>query len=301
MPINHYTAYGLTVASELECPELIATDPPSQTDVEVSLAEIPALLDAPLHVIRQTQIGNGVFQFEPPGVARYRAIGGHTILVQPFPGASPEEVRLFLLGTVFGVLLHQQGRLPLHASGIEWAGSAVAFCGPSGAGKSTLAAALHRRSHPLLCDDIGVVVPDAEGKPLFYPAFPRIKLWRDTLDHFALDPTALSRDWIRAEKYHLQLHDTFHRQPLPLRRIYFLERGETGEPAVIQPVEGARGIPLLVANTYRAGQVRRSSNFQAHFTQCARVAEKVPLRRYTRPWSLARIEASLDTLADDIS
>ncbi|WPZ37254.1 hypothetical protein T8K17_25580 (plasmid) [Thalassobaculum sp. OXR-137] len=301
MPVNHYSVYGLAVASELECPELIATDPPVRTDVEISLAEIPALLDAPLHVIRQVQIGDGVFQFEPLGVARYRAVGGRTILVQPFPDASPEEVRLFLLGTVFGALLHQQGRLPLHASGVEWAGGAVAFCGPSGAGKSTLAAALHRRGHPLLCDDVGVVVPDAEGTPLFYPAFPRIKLWRDALDHFALDPTVLSRDWIRAEKYHLQLHDTFHRRPLPLRRIYFLERGEAGEPAVVQSVGGARGVALLVANTYRGGQVRRTGDFQTHFTRCARVAEKVFLRRYIRPWSLAGMEASLDTLADDVS
>jgi hypothetical protein len=164
-----------------------------------------------------------------------------------------------------------------------------------------LAAALHRRGHPLLCDDIGVVVPDAEGAPLFYPAFPRIKLWRDALDHFALDPAALTRDWVCAEKYHLQLHDTFHRRPLPLRRIYFLERGEGGEPAAVQPLARARGVPLLVANTYRAGQVRRTGDFRAHFTRCARVAERVVLRRYTRPWSLAQMEASLDALAEDVS
>ncbi|MEJ2411053.1 MAG: hypothetical protein P8Y48_17565 [Novosphingobium sp.] len=72
-------------------------------------------------------------------------------------------------------------------------------------------------------------------------------MWRDALDHFVLDPTALSRDW------------------------------------------------------FRAGQVRRTGDLQADFTRCVRVAEGVLLRRYTRPWSLARMEATLDTFADDVS
>lgn len=293
---HHYTAYGLSIASEIECPELIGVAPSARADVTISLAEVPERIDAPHHVTRRVQIGAGVFQFEPRRRARYRVVGGHSILVHPLPGASPEEIRLFLLGTAFGILLHQRGLLPLHASAIKRGRGAIAFCGPSGAGKSTLAAALHRHGYDLLCDDIGVVVPDPVGPPLFYPGFPRVKLWRDALKHFDLDPHGLARDWVRAEKYHLHLTDSFHRRPLPLQQIHFLERSRSGEPASVVPLEGVRGIPLLVANTYRAGQVRRMGDFHAHFQRCAQIAESVSLYRYARPWALDRLGESVDLL-----
>jgi hypothetical protein len=201
-----------------------------------------------------------------------------------------------LLGTAFGALLHQQGRLPLHASAVGMEGAAIALCGHSGVGKSTLAAALHRRGLPVLCDDVGVVVLNADGEVLFYPGFPRIKLWRDALEHFELDADLLTPDWAAAEKYHLQLHDMFHRQPLPLRRICFLAKAAADDGAAVRPLDGARGIPLLIDNIYRPRLMRRLGGLHAYFRRCARIADTVALCRFTRPWSLARMEESLDVL-----
>ena len=42
------------------------------------------------------------------------------------PGASSRNVRVFLLGSAFGALLHQRGLLPLHANAVEVDGRAVA-------------------------------------------------------------------------------------------------------------------------------------------------------------------------------
>jgi len=293
----YYTAFGLSFASDVECPELTVMEPSSRADVTITLAEIPERIEAPLHVARRAQIGEGVFQFEPRGLARYRVVRGEAIQVQPLAGAAPEDVRLYLLGTALGILLHQRGLLPLHASVVEWDGGAVAFCGPSGAGKSTLAAALHSRGQSVLCDDVGVVVPGPDGDPLLYPGFPRIKLWRDALEHFDLDHRELTPDWTRAEKYHLQLHDTFHRRPLPLRQVHFLERAGAGEPAALHPLKGGTGVPLLVTNTYRAGQARRMGESRANFLRCAQVADKVALYRFVRPWGLEQLAESIALLA----
>ncbi|AGA92236.1 hypothetical protein Thimo_3580 [Thioflavicoccus mobilis 8321] len=294
--MHYYTAYGLTIVSELECPELTAVEPGEESDITIALAELSPRIDNPRHSTQHVQVSEDLFQFEQPGVARYRVIGGHIILIKTLGSSPPEEVRLHLLGTVFGALLHQQGRLPLHASAVEQEGGGIAFCGHSGAGKSTLATALNRRGLALLCDDVGVVVPNADGAPLFYPGFPRVKLWQDALHHFELDPKTLTPDWRRAEKYQLNLQDRFQLRPLPLRQIWFLEYAVEGENAAVHPLTPTQGVPLLVANTYRPSLARWLGDFQAHFHRCARIAESVALGRYVRPRSLTQLDASLDVL-----
>ena len=69
------------------------------------------------------------------GIARYRISDGRRIIVQPALGVPEANVRLFLLGSAMGLLLHQRGLMPLHASAVEIEGRAVAFTGASGAGK----------------------------------------------------------------------------------------------------------------------------------------------------------------------
>ena len=67
---------------------------------------------------------------------------------------APADVRLFLLGSVWGALALQRGLLPLHASAVGRGRTVHAFTGPPGAGKSTLAAALAARGYPLFTDDM---------------------------------------------------------------------------------------------------------------------------------------------------
>jgi hypothetical protein len=249
--------FGLAVHSDLDCPELLAADPDDPPDIEIRLDTLDAAHDSGRDDQTQAQIAPGVYQFVIDGVARYRVEQGRRIRVQPFPGADPGDVRLWLLGTALGALLHQRGLLPLHVSAVGLDGGAHAFCGPSGAGKSTLAAALDRRGLPLLTDDVGLAIPEAE-RVTFYLGFPRIKLWRDALEHFGLDHRPLIRDLTRADKYHLRLDDAdgFHDQPLSLRRLYLLAPA-ADEDIRIDPIRGREAIALMLANTYRPGLVRR--------------------------------------------
>jgi len=48
-------------------------------------------------------------------------------VVEPEPGAEEAILRLYLLGPVLGILLHQRGFLVLHASVVSMAGAAVVF------------------------------------------------------------------------------------------------------------------------------------------------------------------------------
>ena len=81
------------------------------------------------------------------------------------PGEAGEEVivqigyvepplRTFLLGPALAVLLHQRGRLVLHAGAVAVNGRVAAFLGGPSWGKSTTTAALDRRGHGIMADDV---------------------------------------------------------------------------------------------------------------------------------------------------
>ena len=53
-----------------------------------------------------------------------------------------------------GILLHQRGRMVLHASAVNINDGAVAFMGHNGAGKSTTTFSFMASGYPLVADDI---------------------------------------------------------------------------------------------------------------------------------------------------
>lgn len=304
--VYHYRIFGLRVASALACPELVPAAPDDGADVRILRRRLPPLPGPLLPPGGQSggpvrpaaprpRVEPGIYRFDMPEVARYRVEQGCRILVDAAPGAAAGDVRLWLLGTALGALLHQRGLLPLHVSALVAQGEASAFCGVSGAGKSTLAAALHARGLPLLTDDVALAVPEA-GRTLLYPGFPRIKLWRDALMHFGMEPGRLPRDLSRTEKFHLKLQERFESTPRPLGRVYLLERDRSGGAPRIEALRGVEAIQVIRANTYRPALIERMGRQAAHLQACAQLARQVPVFRFTRPWSLARMDESLERL-----
>lgn len=155
-----YHAFGLDIRSEIQLPELsVSFASPGQSVgvIDVRYGHVPENLENPKASGVLFQAADGVFLLKMDSIARYMASNGKEIIVEPLPGSGEKDIRLFLLGSVFGALLHQRGALALHSSGIVTSHGdekkAVLFAGNSGIGKSTLAAALQQRGYPLLGDD----------------------------------------------------------------------------------------------------------------------------------------------------
>lgn len=289
----YYSSYGLNISSELECPELFVSTSSPPADVFVRVDKLPLQLKSSRQINPRIQVRNGVLLCVLQGVGRYLVREGREIIVDPDPAAAPADVRMLLLGTAFGALLHQRRLLPMHCCAIAHNGGVYAFCGPSGAGKSTLATALYRLGYKLMCDDVGVVRQGDRGAWLFYPGIPRVKLWQETLDHFAIDAGSLERDWQRMDKFHWQPEGEIHLQPLPLKGVFFLE---SGNPASVRDIPSQVGMAMLLKNIYRAHLVNEVGDMQNCFQQCADIAGAIPLYEYRRPWCLSELQGSLSVL-----
>ena len=84
-----YHSFGLTIGSELECPELlpIKADDDTAVDLAITLGELPPLLENARHVTPRLQIDDRSFQWSSEGIARFRSIDGAQIIVDALPGS----------------------------------------------------------------------------------------------------------------------------------------------------------------------------------------------------------------------
>ena len=229
-----------------------------------------------------------------PEIAAYLMRDGREIVVDPAPDAAERNVRLYLLGSAMGVLLHQRGLLPLHANAIEVDGRAIAVMGESGAGKSTLAAWLHDAGHRIVADDVCVVGVDEGGRTRVHPGLPRIRLWKDALEHTGRE----SGDY----EYSYAGDDTYEKFDIPissdmsvgaeldLAAIYLLS---TGQEFGISRLAGAEAVEALFSHTYRGFAVSQLGSNRLHFDASVRVARSTPIFRFER-------SRDLDAMANDV-
>lgn len=299
MTLLHYSCYGLVLGSELPLPDLGPPLPAAPApDVVIRYGELgaPPVDEAlPLGLWR----ADDVCGIEVPDVGRYEARGGTEIVIDPLPGAEERAIRLFLLGSAMGATMMLRGCLVLHGNafriGPEDDPGCAVVLGRSGAGKSTLAAELDRRGRHVLSDD--VVPVDADGLAL--PGYPRIKLWDDALDRLGRSSDDLERIHDDHAKFHVPL-DRPALTPLPLRRVYVLER-HAGDELRIEEARGAVTFALLHEHTYRNELVRGPDAVARHLQQCARLVDRARVRRVLRPAETMTAEATADAILADLS
>ena len=287
-----YTVYGIKIASEIECPELLEHRS-GHPDLLLKINEISETLPGSQRVAKRWQVSQSSFQYNLENVARYRFVSPGQILISPAKNAGMEEVRLYLLGTILGAYLHYTKRPPLHAGAVVHQSQAIAIAGQSGAGKSTLVTQLQHRGHQVLSDDVAVITKNESGGFSVHPGFPRTKLWRDTLAHLQIDPTELIRDSSRNDKFHLKVREEFYKQPVPLKSLIFLETC-SDTTFTIEQLKPHSAVSYLIRDTYRPSMVKRFGNQTGHLKQCADIAAIVPCYSLRRPKNFSEIQKSVD-------
>jgi len=202
--MHHYRISGLNVASEIALPG--AKRRPAQTgraEVRIRLAAVPRALSTGGMSGPDWQMAGESFLLRVPKVARFLVRGGREITVNLEPGATRHDASAFVLGTAFGILLHQRGALVLHASAVARNENAIAICGPSGAGKSTLAAALCQRGCAFVADDLAVVGLDGGRQPVVLPDGRQLKLWSKAIGQLDLEDRKGDAVRVTLDKFHV--------------------------------------------------------------------------------------------------
>jgi hypothetical protein len=295
--MHSYTAYGLCIHSFLPLPELVAGN--GNADVFFKPGRVEETNLQPLDESRsfKATADEACYFFE--GVGKFLVRGGREVVVDLNSGVDERAVRLCLLGPIVALLLHQQGRLVLHASAVALGDNAIAFLGGQGWGKSTLAAAFHVRGHRVLADDVTAIQTDS-AVPIALPGFPQIKLWPNSIVALGTVPETLPAVHPDVNKRAFSVAGGFAQMPLPLKGIYVLAAGSAVQIESLSPREA---MLELIGHSYarRFGKELLQGNGMAtHFKQCARVAQNTCIYRLVRPASLSIIDEHVDMLIDSM-
>ena len=98
--INHYVGFGLKIASEVEFIELLSSNF-DDADILIKYGHLP---DECFPEFEKTKIYTSFkdeeFLLYIPGIAKYRAIEGKEITVDPCENAEKGSVRLYLLSII---------------------------------------------------------------------------------------------------------------------------------------------------------------------------------------------------------
>lgn len=195
--------------------------------------------------------------------------------------SSLEDAASYLLGPVLGLVLRLRGTTCLHASAVEIHGRAVIFPGEEGAGKSTTAAALARRGHAVLSDDV-VALTERDGTFFVLPAYPYLSLWQDSVKLLYGADDALPAFSPNFDKRMLSLASNnlrFEKQSLPLGAVFLLgDRSAEERAPWIETLPSRENLVSLVVNSY-ATNLLESSMREREFILLGRMVASIPVRR----------------------
>ena len=247
--------------------------------------------------------GEGDFVLRFPEVANFR-VGADEVIARPAKAAEPRAVEIGFLGVVMSFWLERQGIPTLHASAVEVAGRAVAFLAMNRGGKTSLAAALMASGHRLLSDDV-LAVEVGQGTVRAQPAYPAMRMWPDTVRHFAAGDTVLERVHPAVDKLRVPVgsggYGCFCGHSLPLAVIYLPDRVEPDAARVrIEPVSKAEAVVELVRRSFSAPLAEAAGMQRARLDRLADLVRIVPVRRVVYPSGLSQLPRVSKALLEDL-
>jgi len=267
----YYWAFGLHIAAEIAFPELMPATFTTPPDLLIKKGKVPEQLSG-ADVVHKVNLSISPTEYlQDLPVAKYYAADGNRIVVEPKEQADEKSVRLFLLSNAMAAILHQQNKIPIHASAIYYKNGIVLFIGPSGAGKSTIVTALQSKGYKVFSDDVCVLQNDTHGNLVALPSYPMIKLWEDSFAKVGL-ALANEADKIRPHlaKYARFYHDDFEIAAKPVLKLFILQNDPaiTIDDVAAVPLKPLVAFRILQRNTYRHVQVNVMKKGKHISTSC---------------------------------
>ena len=290
-----FSVSGLVVASEIDLPWRPSPEQAASPDVTIRLGDTPTDLPGAIEAGPTWWIAGDSFLIRVPGVARFLLTGGRDIVFELEDDAPPEDAAIFIIGTVFGILLHQRGQVVLHASAVQVGGKAVLFCGASGAGKSTMAAALGQKGYGLLTDDVCAIGADGAGALVAHSDGRNLKLWAQAIRGLHLADRQANAVRSKLEKFYVEPHKA-RDGTLPLGAVYVLRETRPPLKDGIERPNVVDSALFIRRNAYRPRLIAAMAQKDSYFRSAATIAAGPGVFTLTRQLNFTEMPQVIERL-----
>jgi hypothetical protein len=291
--MKFYKAYGLTIFSDFDLPELGLAKPAATWDLHIKKGDIllPKLKKTAIYrrgiraFFGKDQEENLILYWKD--VAVYKAISGKELVISPLT-EDGNLLSLFTVSEALGLILFQKGYFLLHASSVKVGNEAWCFMGNPGAGKSTTAAAFVKAGCPLLSDDLTAIKFDADGQACIIPGYPQLKIWDNAVEGLSYQRSELSPVSEGVNKFSFKPAGDFDHRNVALSKIFFLHKAKN-QPVLKQlsaseiPLETLKNFPLPFG-------LLSGESLKKHFIQSFQCAGSAKMWRKRRPADFEQLE-----------
>ncbi len=294
MNTNSYKAFGINwYSKDLFFPELNLADINSRDVVNIFFedkSDWPIINNPNKWNTNFIKFAKNDLRLNLSDIASFRVSDGNKISIHRENNkVSDNDLRTFLLGSIFGGILIQRDMLVLHANALSKNGKAILFMGHSGDGKSTLAYSLIRKGWKLLSDDLVAV----NSKLEVLPGIPRIKLWQDSINQFGLDKYKLPLVRQNINKY-LLINENIkiEESMLPLKIIYVINRNDKKSQFIPRQkvTKKSDAIKLMLSHCYRTRFIKGLGKEKTIFLKIANLVNEKKIMIANLPNNIKKID-----------
>ena len=252
-------------------------------DFQLQPWQAQGLIAVPAFHVWPAQPGGAVVEFYRVGdqyVVRYPSVADFYIdedglSVHCLPASDEVQWQAVYEQQVVPLVLAQRGAHVYHGGAVAIDGGAVAFVGRSGMGKSTLVTAFATRGYAFFADDCLLLEEGGPTGVRVRPQAPSIRLWSDSLTAVAPAGCDIQRAPGSPKPRLLAGAAIPHAtESLPLRRVYVLGEGASGEPLVV-PLSPADAVIGLASNRFVL-DIKDRGRLAANLRWAARMVAGIP-------------------------
>lgn len=282
--LHYYRAYGMNINSEIELPELLVNNYKEceHIDIMISYGSMPKEISCQIADGEYYNFEKDKMWFMVRNISRYYIHSGNTIIVEPYNNSNSHDVKTFLLGSAFGMLLFQRNIVAIHGGTVVVNGQALIITGNQGAGKSTLTSGFRNKGYSFMADDVSVTCIGKNGIPMVYPGYPQQKLCGDALREMRYNTDCFKRIDEGRDKYVIPVYSSFIKEPIPLGGIYEITVADCSK-VEIEEITGIDKLRLFMKNIYRVEVLQYTGMNAQYFKECVNIAKMIPVFRIKRP------------------
>ncbi|MCF8218161.1 MAG: hypothetical protein K9I29_05535 [Bacteroidales bacterium] len=242
-------------------------------NVDIKYGSVPDYLETPIEQNPFFEISTNEFLLKIPEIAAFYVTNGEQIIVEKTKNRNHNEILLFLMDSVFAVLMHQKGLLSFRGTALEKDGKGILLGGSGGAGKSTLARELMSHNNFNLISD-GHVFSDGKS---FFSGFQMLTLWQDIVEYYSYGLKSLIRPRTKLNKFWVETNKLTKKEETEISAVYHLTQNKKQEYATMD-ITGAQKLKYLWNNTSYRRLAELMERKKKNFGVLAQLAGKINMK-----------------------